>query len=106
MVGPVGDLCTGRRTDVRCTAGLFLRQERQIAHLMRMVNQSSVPAERASWARGVALTTDVLLACEHYDEESGDCRLCRRFSALRRSEAGLVARTEARIDLTGTIGGH
>jgi hypothetical protein len=97
MRGIVACLPHGRRTDVRCPVGLFPRQEMEIARLTKMVNQALAAAERASWARGLALTTDVLLACEHYDGETADCRLCRNFSVLRRGGAALVARGEGSV---------
>ncbi len=81
---------TGRRASIHCPTGLFPRQEEEIAHLTREINQARTAAEKAPWAQALIETVDVLLACEQYDEESLDCRLCRNFSELRRKTAALV----------------
>ena len=81
---------TGRRASIHCPIGLFPRQEEEIARLTQAINQARTAAEKAPWAQALIETVDVLLACEQYDEESLDCRLCRNFSELRRKTAALV----------------
>jgi hypothetical protein len=80
----------GRQASIHCTIGLFPRQEEEIARLTREINQARTAAEKAPWAQALIEAVDVLLACEQYDEESLDCRLCRNFSELRRKTAALV----------------
>jgi hypothetical protein len=81
---------TDRQASIRCPIGLFPRQEEEIAQLTREINQARTAAEKAPWAQTLIETVDVLLACEHYDEESLDCRLCRNFSELRHKTAAVV----------------
>lgn len=83
---------TGRQASIHCPIGLFPRQEEEIARLTQEINQSRTAAEKAPWAQALSETVGVLLACEHYDEESMDCRLCRSFSELRRKTASLVVK--------------
>ena len=58
--------------------------------MTREINQARIAAEKAPWAQALIEAVDMLLACEQYDEESLDCRLCRNFSQLRRQTAALV----------------
>ena len=80
----------GGQANIYCTIGLYPRQEEEINHLTQAINQARTAAEKAPWAQALIETVDVLLACEQYDEESLDCRLCRSFSELRRKTAALV----------------
>jgi hypothetical protein len=80
----------GRQASIHCLIGLFPRQEEEIAHLTQEINQARTAAEKAPWAQALIEAVDVLLACEQYDQESLDCRLCRNFSELRRKTAALV----------------
>ena len=84
----------GRQASIHCTIGLFPRQEEEINRLTQAINQARTAAEKAPWAQALIETVDVLLACEQYDEESLDCRLCRNFSKLRRKTAALVIKAE------------
>jgi hypothetical protein len=77
---------------IRCPIGLFPRQEAEIARLTQEINRAPTAAEKAPWAQALMEAVDVLLACERYDEESLDCRLCRNFSELRRKTAALVVK--------------
>jgi hypothetical protein len=83
---------TGRQASIHCPIGLFPRQEEEIARLTQEINQARTAAEKAPWAQELMEAVDVLLACEQYDEESMDCRLCRSFSELRRKTAMLVVK--------------
>lgn len=82
----------GRRAGIRCPIDLFPRQEEEIARLTQEINQAQTAAEKTPWAQELMEAVDVLLACERYDEESMDCRLCRNFSGLRRKTAALVVK--------------
>jgi hypothetical protein len=81
-----------RQASIHCPIGLFPRQEEEIARLTQEINQTRVAAEKAPWAQALIEAVDVLLACEQYDQESLDCRLCRNFSELRRKTAALVVK--------------
>lgn len=86
-----------RQESIHCPIGLFPRQEEEIARLTREINQARTAAEKAPWAQALMEAVDVLLACEQYDEQSLDCRLCRNFSQLRRKTAALVIKA-GRLD--------
>ncbi|MBI4759381.1 MAG: hypothetical protein HY783_10375 [Chloroflexi bacterium] len=88
---------TARQASIRCPIGLFPRQEEEIARLTREIDQARAAAQKAPWAQALFEAVDVLLACEQYDEESLDCRLCRNFSGLRRKTATLVIKA-GRLD--------
>jgi hypothetical protein len=81
-----------RQASIHCPIGLFPRQEDEIARLTQEINQARTAAEKAPWAQALIEAADVLLACEQYDQESLDCRLCRNFSELRRKTAALVVK--------------
>jgi len=81
---------TDRQASIHCPIGLFPRQEEEIAHLTEEINRAWTAAEKAPWAQALIEAVDMLLACEQYDEDSLDCRLCRNFSELRRKTAALV----------------
>ena len=83
---------TEGQTGIDCPIGLFPEQEEEIARLTQEVNRAGTAAEKGPWAQALTEAVDVLLACQRYDEESLDCRLCRNFSALRRKTAALVIR--------------
>jgi hypothetical protein len=83
---------TDRQAGIHCSIGLFPRQEEEIARLTWEINQARTVAEKAPWAQTLMEAVDVLLACEGYDEESLDCRLCHNFSELRRKTAVLVVK--------------
>jgi hypothetical protein len=80
------------RASIQCPIGLFRRQEEEINRLTQEINQARTAAEKAPWAQALIEAVDVLLACEQYDQESLDCRLCRNFSELRRKTAALVVK--------------
>ena len=81
---------TGRRTGIHCSSGIFPKQEEEIGRLTRQINRARTAAEKAPWAQALVEAADVLLACERYEEETLDCRLCRNFSELRRRTAAVV----------------
>jgi hypothetical protein len=81
---------TSRQASIHCPIGLFPRQEEEVACLTQEINRARTAAEKAPWAQALIKAVDVLLACEQYDQESLDCRLCRNFSELRRKTAALV----------------
>jgi hypothetical protein len=86
-----------RQASIHCPIGLFPRQEEEIARLTQKINQARTAAEKAPWAQALIEAVDVLLACERYDQESLNCRLCRNFSELRRKTAALVVKA-GRLD--------
>jgi hypothetical protein len=86
------------RASIQCPIGLFRRQEEEINRLAQEINQARTAAEKAPWAQALMEEVDVLLACEQYDEQSLDCRLCRNFSELRRKTAALVVKA-GRLDV-------
>jgi hypothetical protein len=77
---------------IHCPIDLFLRQEAKITRLTDALNQAATVTEKVPWAEATIEAVDVLLACEQYDKASLDCRLCRRFSRLRRETATLVVK--------------
>ncbi|MBI3362510.1 MAG: hypothetical protein HY023_15520 [Chloroflexi bacterium] len=79
-------------TGIRCPIDLFPRQEAEIARLTQAINQAPTAAEKAPVAQAMIEVVDVLLACEQFDEQSTDCRLCRNFSQLRRKTADLIVK--------------
>lgn len=81
---------TDRQASIHCPIGLFPRQEEEITRFTQEINQARTAAEKAPWAQTLIEAVEVLLACEQYDEESLDCRLCHNFSELRRKTAALV----------------
>lgn len=82
----------GKQESIRCPIGLFSEQEEEIERLTEAINRASTAAEKAPWAQELIEAVHVLLACEQYDEENVNCRLCRNFSELRRKTAGLVVK--------------
>ena len=80
----------GRQASIHCPIGLFPSQEEEIARLTQVINQARTAVEKVPWAQALIEAVDILLACEQYDEDSLDCRLCRNFSGLRRKTAALV----------------
>jgi hypothetical protein len=86
------------RASIQCPIGLFRRQEEEINRLTQEINQARTAAEKAPWAQAVMEAVDVLLACEQYDEQSLDCRLCRNFSELRHKTASLIVKA-GRLDV-------
>ncbi len=82
---------------IQCPIDLFSRQEEEIAHLTRAINQARTAAEKAPWAQELIEAVDVLLACEQCDQGSLVCRLCRNFAELRRKTAALVVKA-GRLD--------
>lgn len=81
---------TSEQASIRCPSGLFLKQEAEIARLTQAINQARTAAEKTPYAQGLIEAVDVLLACEAYDGQDLNCRLCRDFSELRRKTASLV----------------
>jgi len=83
---------TSEQASIRCPSGLFLRQEAEVARLTQAINQARTAAEKTPYAQELMGAVDVLLACEAYDGQDLNCRLCRGFSELRRKTAGLVVK--------------
>ncbi|PJH75486.1 MAG: hypothetical protein CO064_06425 [Anaerolineae bacterium CG_4_9_14_0_8_um_filter_58_9] len=77
---------------IQCPIDLFSRQEEEIAHLTRAINQARTTDQKAPWAQALIEAVDVLLACKQYDQASMDCRLCYNFAELRRKMATLVVK--------------
>jgi len=77
---------------IQCPIDLFSRQEEEIAHLTRAINQARTTDQKAPWAQALFEAVDVLLACEQYDQACIDCRLCYNFAGLRRKTATLVVK--------------
>jgi Mor family transcriptional regulator len=77
---------------IQCPIDLFLRQEEEIAHLTRAINQARTTDQKAPWAQALIEAVDVLLACRQYNQASMDCRLCHNFAELRRKMATLVVK--------------
>lgn len=89
---------TGKQGGIRCPINLFPRQEEEIVRLTQAINRAPTAAEKAPWAQAFIEAIDVLLACESYNEESLECRFCRKFSELRRKTATLVIKA-GRLDV-------
>jgi hypothetical protein len=85
------------QANIRCPIDLFPRQEVEVSRLTQAINQAPRAADKAPWAQAMIETVDVLLACEQYDEENLNCRLCRQFSQLRRETATVVVKA-GRLD--------
>jgi hypothetical protein len=81
---------TGGQANIHCPIELFPRQEAEITRLTQEINRAPTATAKAPWAQELMEAVDVLLACEQYDGESLDCRLCRNFSELRHKTASLV----------------
>lgn len=79
-----------RQKSIRCPIDLFSEQEAKIERLTEAINRAPTATEKAPLAQDLIEAVDVLLACEQYDEENVNCRLCRNFSKLRRKTAALV----------------
>jgi len=80
------------RVGVHCPIGLFSEREAEILRLTGKINQARTAADKGPWARALMESVQVLLTCEHYDEKSTDCSLCRGFSELRYKTAELVVK--------------
>lgn len=78
------------RFGIDCPIALFAKQEAEIVGLTAAINQARTAPGKAPAAEALARAVDVLLACEHYDENDLNCRLCRDFSALRHKTATLI----------------
>jgi hypothetical protein len=81
---------SGRQKSIRCPIDLFPKQEAKIERLTEAINRAPTAAEKAPLAQDLIDVVDVLLACEAYDEENVNCRLCQNFSKLRRKTATLI----------------
>ena len=78
--------------EIQCPIDLFPSQEAEVTRLTRAINRAPTAAEKSIWAQDLIKAVDALLACEQYDQESQDCRLCRNFSQLRHKTAALVVK--------------
>jgi hypothetical protein len=83
---------TGSQANIECPIGLFSRQEAEIVGLTEKINRECTAAEKAPHTQDLIEAVTVLLACEAYDKENLNCRLCHSFSELRRKTAALVVR--------------
>ena len=78
------------RVGIHCPIGLFPRKQEEIIRLTEKIRQGRTLAEKAPWAQSLIESANMLMGCDHYDEESACCRLCQTFSELRREVADLV----------------
>jgi len=83
---------TGSRANIECPTGLFSGQEAEGGRLTEKINRARTAAEKAPHAQDLIEAVNLLLACEAYDKENLNCRLCHSFSELRRKTAALVVR--------------
>jgi hypothetical protein len=81
---------SGRQKSICCPIDLFPKKEAKIERLTEAINRAPTAAEKAPLAQDLIDVVDVLLACEAYDEENVNCRLCQNFSKLRRKTATLI----------------
>ncbi len=69
-----------------------------MSRLKQAINQATTNLEKARQAEALREATEVLLVCEHYDEQNVNCRLCRHFSTLRYQMTSLIAKAEHRAE--------
>jgi len=92
---------------IHCLNALFAKQEVEISRLSQAITQARTVGEKAPQAQALMEAVDVLLACEHYDAASVDCRLCHNFSELRRKTATLIKVAVYRNPVkAGQLGAH
>jgi hypothetical protein len=78
------------RDGIRCPIGQFADQEREVERLTSALNAARTAALKAERARELVELLQILLACEGYDPNDTNCRLCHQFADLRLSTARLV----------------
>ena len=81
------------QASIQCpTEGLFSQQEEKIGRLTQTINQVQGAAQKAPHALALIDAVEVLLACQSYDQENPNCRLCRDISGLRHKTYSLVVK--------------
>ncbi|MBE3118480.1 MAG: hypothetical protein IMZ50_06975 [Candidatus Atribacteria bacterium] len=81
------------QANIQCpTEGLFSQQEEEIGRLTQTINQVQGAAQKAAHALVLIDAVEVLLACQAYDQENLNCRLCRNISQLRFKTYNLVVK--------------
>ncbi|MBN1348358.1 hypothetical protein JXJ21_03050 [candidate division KSB1 bacterium] len=76
------------KTTIACP--IFRQQEKTIDRLTRQINQSKDIQEKANAAHELLEETSILLNCEKYDEQSGDCMHCVMISKMRTETAQIL----------------
>ena len=85
------------QANIHCPIDLFPKQEGEIGRLTQTINQVQGAAQKAPYALAMIDAVEVLLACQSYDQENLNCRLCRNISELRFKTYSLVAKA-GRLD--------
>jgi Mor family transcriptional regulator len=80
------------QANIQCPIDLFPNQEEEIGRLTEMVNQAQSAAQKKTYAQALIEVVAVLLACQSYDEENQNCRLCHDISGLRHKTYSLVVK--------------
>jgi len=93
MPKKAGTLKNNPQANIQCpTEGLFHQQEEEIGRLTQVINQVQTAAQKKPYAQALIDAVDVLLACQSYDQENLNCRLCRNISQLRFKTYNLVVK--------------
>jgi len=85
------------QANIQCPIDLFSQQEEEIGRLTQTINQVQGAAQKAAHALALMDAVEVLLACQSYDQENLNCRLCRNISQLRFKTYNLVVKA-GRLD--------
>ena len=91
-------MTTEGKPGLDCPIGLFSRQEEEISRLTAEINRARSVSDKASPAQALIVAAEVLLACESYDENRLDCRLCHNVAALRQKTATLIIQARRLAD--------
>jgi len=78
--------------NIHCPINLFSKQEKEIDRLTQTINRAEGAYQKAVHALVLIDAVGVLLACQSYDQENLNCRLCRKFSQLRFETYNLVVK--------------
>ena len=85
------------QANIQCPIDLFSKQEEEIGRLTLTINQVQSADQKAPYAQALIEEVEVLLACQSYDQENLNCRLCRNISRLRFKTYNLVVKA-GRLD--------
>jgi len=69
---------------------IFSRYEADIIELSTFINGHEVISKKVDKANELLRITDILLNCEKYDAENGDCENCHFVLSLRKEIARMI----------------
>lgn len=80
---------------IKCPIDLFDGCEREIERLTAAINRASTRGEKGRLAGELSENVSTLLACNSYDRDNFNCRLCRDLSTLRHKTVAVIGKATA-----------